>query len=320
MKRHGLVAGSAHRQLARSNDCAASTVTRISAHLGRHAMLLLWRALMALQGRLNEPVVFDHFEIFELTQDLPFGVGTPVGADSWFVYGVDPAPHSRTGRRSPVQERRLKRRAPRPARGGYVGSTRRVLDRLLPLLPEGRRLRLVSDGHKSYRTAIRRHPCTVEIEYHTNPPRGPKGSPRSECAKARDRAMFPVDLLHGLLRHSLAAHKRETIAFGRRLDAIMERLYLAAVWRNFIKGVSERRNDRTTPAMKVGLTDRPWTWTRLLPELDRSRVRSNPQSAHHHVQNRSGVAECPICSRARRVARRPRGVRSRNPICIRYGS
>jgi len=27
--------------------------------------------------------------------------------------------------------------------------------------------------------------------------------------------MFPLDLLHGLLRHSLAAHKRETIAFGR---------------------------------------------------------------------------------------------------------
>lgn len=160
----GLVAGSAHGQLARSNDCAASTVTRISAHLGRHAMLLLWRALMSLQGRLREPVVFDHFEIFELTQDLPFGVGTPVGADSWFVYGVDPAPHSRTGRRSPVQERRLKRRARRPARGGYIGSTRRVLDRLLPLRPGGRRLRLVSDGHKSYLTAVKRHPCAAEIQ------------------------------------------------------------------------------------------------------------------------------------------------------------
>ena len=262
----GLVAGSAHGQLARSNDCAASTVTRISAHLGRHAMLLLWRALMALQGRLNEPVVFDHFEIFELTQDLPFGVGTPVGADSWFVYGVDPAPHPRTGSRSPVQQRRLKRRARRAARGGYVGSTTRVLDRLLPLRPEGRRLRLVSDGHKAYRRAIKQHPYAAEIEneYHPNPPRGPKGSPRSERAKARDRAMFPVDLLHALLRHSLAAHKRETIAFGRRLNAIMERLYLAAVWRNFIKGVSERRSDRTTPAMKVGLTDRPWTWKQLL--------------------------------------------------------
>jgi len=262
----GLVAGSAHRQLARSNDCAPSTVTRISAHLGRHAMLLLLRALAAFRGQLNEPVVFDHFEIFELTQDLPFGVGTPVGAESWFVYGLDPAPHARTGRRSPVQQRRCLRRAKRPTRGGYVGSTRRVLDRLLPLRREGRRLRLVSDGHTAYRLAVSRHPCAGEIdtEYHPNPPRGPKGSPRSQRARARDRAMFPVDLLHGLLRHSSAAHKRETIAFGRRLNAIMERLYLAAVWRNFIKVVSERKNDRTTPAMKLGLTDRPWTWKQLL--------------------------------------------------------
>ena len=61
--------------------------------------------------------------------------------------------------------------------------------------------------------------------------------------------MFPVDLLHALLRHSLAAHKRETIAFGRRLNAIVERLFLTAIWRNFVKGVSERKNDPTTPEL-----------------------------------------------------------------------
>jgi hypothetical protein len=76
--------------------------------------------------------------------------------------------------------------------------------------------------------------------------------------------MFPVDLLHGLLRHSLAAHKRETIAFGRRGNAITERMFLMAIWRNFVKGVSERRGDPTTPAMRLGLTDRPWSWQRVL--------------------------------------------------------
>jgi transposase-like protein len=262
----GLVAGSAHRQLARSLDCAASTVTRISAHLGRHSMLLLLRALTALEGQLEEAVVFDHFETFELTQDLPVGVGTPVGTESWFVYGVDPAPHARTGKRSPVQERRRRRRAKRPTHGGYVGSTGRVLDRLMPLCPEGRSLRLVSDEHPAYGKAVMEHPCSdrIETERHPNPLRGPKGSPRSRAAVARDKAMFPVDLLHGILRHSLAAHKRETIAFGKRLNAIMELMFLAAVWRNFIKGVSERRNDRTTPAMRLGLTDRPWSWRQLL--------------------------------------------------------
>ena len=262
----GLQAGSGHRQLARTLGCAPSTVTRIAARLGRHAILLLWRALASLDGQLDEPVVVDHFETFELTQDLPVGVATPVGARSWFVYGVDLAPHARTGRRSTVQEARRRKRAKRPTRGGYVGSVRRVLNSLLPLKPKGCRLHIVGDGHPAYEQAVRRHPRSTEIrlESHPNPKRGPKGSPRSEIARARDRAMFPVDLLHALLRHSLAAHKRETIAFSKRSNAVAEGMFLAAVWRNFVKGVSERKNDPTTPAMRLGLTDRPWSWERVL--------------------------------------------------------
>jgi len=262
----GLQAGSAHRQIARTIGCAASTVTRRSAQLGRHGILLLARARAALAGRLDETVVLDHFETFELTQDLPFGVATPVGARSWFVYGIDPAPHERTGRRSAEQERRRRRRAPRPARGGYLGSTRRVLEALLPLCAPGDPLRLVGDGHPAYDRAVARHPAAprIRLARYPNPRRGPKGSPRSADAVARDAALFPVDLLHGLLRHSLAAHRRETIAFGRRLNALVERLHLAAVWRNFVKGISERRGDPRTPAMLLGLTDRPWSWVRVL--------------------------------------------------------
>ena len=261
-----LHAGAAHRQIARSLDCAASTVTRLSARLGRHALLLLARATTELDGCLDEPVVLDHFETFEFSQDLPFGVATAVGADSWFVYALDPAPHRRTGRRSTAQQKRVASRPRRPLRGGYEGSTRRILTRLLGLAGTGRQLQLVGDGHPAYDAAVARHPDRerIRLRRYPNPRRGPKGSPRSESAVARDRAMFPVDLLHGLLRHSLAAHKRETIAFGRRLNAILERLYLAAVWRNFVKGVSERRGDPTTPAMRLGLTGEPWTFRRVL--------------------------------------------------------
>ena len=261
----GLQAGSAHRQLARTLGCAPSTVTRLSARLGRHALLLMTVALENLEGRLDEPVVLDHFETFELSQDLPFGVATAVGATSWFIYALDPAPHARTGKRTLYQENRRRRRFPRPRRGGYAGSTDRVLRRLLPLISREQQLHVIGDGHPSYDRAVARQAPTrrIHLERHPNPPRGPKGSPRSARAVARDRALFPVDLLHGLLRHSLAAHRRETLAFGRRLNALMERLFLAALWRNFIKGRSER-GDRTTPAMQVGLTDRPWTWQKAL--------------------------------------------------------
>jgi len=223
-----LQAGSAHRQIARTLGCAPSTVTRLSQRLGRHALLLHRLALEELAARLDEPVVLDHFETFELTQDRPFGVATAVGASSWFLYALDPAPHERTGPRSPYQQRR--------------------------------------DGHPAYDRAVAVHPRSNEIrlEQHPNPRPRPSGSPPSPRARRRNRAMFPVDALHALLRHSLAAHKRETIAFGRRLNAILERLFLAAVWRNFVKGVSERRRDPTTPAMRLDLTDRPWSWTRVL--------------------------------------------------------
>jgi hypothetical protein len=76
--------------------------------------------------------------------------------------------------------------------------------------------------------------------------------------------MFPVDLLHKLIRHSLAHHRRETIAFGRRLNALLERGFLMAIWRNFVKARTERTSDPTTPGMFIGLTTVPWDWDRVL--------------------------------------------------------
>jgi transposase-like protein len=262
----GLVAGSAHRQIARSLGCAGSTVTRLSARLGRHALLLQALALEDLEEGLIEAIAADHFETFEFSQDCPFGVLTLVGRDSWFVYGLDPAPHARSGKVTPFQAERLATRPRIPRRGGYRGSFHRGLDLLVALGRPGMPLVLSCDGKGPYVEAHRAHPARdrIRLDVHPNPLRGPKGAPRSPQARARDRALYVVDQLHGLLRHTRADHKRETIAFGRRLNAILERLFIAMVWRNFIKGRSERRPDPDTPAMRVRLTDRPWTWQRVL--------------------------------------------------------
>jgi transposase-like protein len=260
----GLVAGSALRQIARSVDCAPNTAARIAARLGRHAMLLQAYSLEHLRGELTEPVNLDHFEAFEFTQDYPVGVATPVGTRSWFVYGLDPAPHRRAGRRSAFQKKRS--RPKRALRGSYLDSTRRVLDLLCSLGDRRCELRIVSDAHPDYRSAVRSHPerKRIRLERYANPRRGPKGAPRSAAARVRDSKMFANDLLHKILRHSQAHHRRETIAFARRLNALMERLYVFIAWRNFIKKLSERKPDPATPAMRVGLTDRRWSWKRLL--------------------------------------------------------
>jgi transposase-like protein len=271
----GLNAGSAHRQLARSLGCAPSTVTRRAARLGRHAILLLARAVGSLES-LDESVVLDHLETFEFTKDLPFGVATPIGRRSGFVFGLDPCPHTRTGKRSPAQTARLKTRPKRSARGGYAGSFRRSLDGLLQIPRHDGPLSLITDGHAEYRRVANRRlyrDLVVHAAY-PNPERGRKGAPRTREAKVRDRAMGPVDRLHRLIRHSLSHHRRRTIAFGRRLNALMERLFLAAIWKNFVKGRSERNPRSPSPAMTVGLTLSRWSWhrvfaRRLFPDRER---------------------------------------------------
>jgi transposase-like protein len=272
--------GSAHRQIARTLGCAASTITRLSAKLGRHALLLQAHALDQL-GSIREPVVTDHFESFVYSQLDALGIATGVGHHSWFLYTVDPAPHRRGGRLTPAQRLRLARRGPRkPPRRSVVRSFSRTLDVLIDRLSPGDRLVVISDEHPAYRRAVARHPAASRILHrvYPNPPRGPKGSPRSALARARDAAMFPVDQLHTLLRHTCAHHRRETIAFGRRINATMERAYLTVVWRNFVKWRSERKPDPTTPAMKLALTDAVWSWPRVLAQrLFPTRIRA-PES------------------------------------------
>ena len=262
----GLNAGSAHRQLARSLGCNQSTVTRQGDRIARHCILLSARALERI-GTIGESVVFDHFESFVFSQDLPVGLGTAVGHESWYVYDMEPAPHGRGGRISSAQKKRQERfysRFGKPPRGMYGKSTRACLDLLLRMTDGV--LDLVTDGHKAYERAVNSHPLKARIRHRTfpNPPRGPKGSPRSREAKRRDRAMFPCDLLHAITRHTCIHHKRETIAINRRHNSMAGRGFLLMVWRNFVKWRSERKRDRTTPAMVLGLTDRPWEWRQVL--------------------------------------------------------
>jgi len=68
-----------------------------------------------------------------------------------------------------------------------------------------------------------------------------------------------------LLRHNSANHKRETIAFSKRHQSVVERAALLILWRNFTKPFSENHGGGT-PAMRVGLTERPIPVAELLGE------------------------------------------------------
>ena len=255
-----LVACAAHRQIARHLDCAASTVTHITVRLGNHAQRFHEQAMTRLR-EIVEPVVLDHFETFVRSQQERLGIATTVGQRSWFVYGLEGARYPGTSKRS-LRKRALKSSPKRTTPGAITESTRKTLCSLLRKVSN--ELELISDDNPTYRAVIRHldrqfgRPAPIHHRVFANPDRSPGGD--KSLAAARDRAMFPVDLLHKLLRHSQSHHRRETIAFGRKTTNVMGRTALFALWRNFIKRVSERRPAPITPAMRVGLTSKPWTW------------------------------------------------------------
>jgi transposase-like protein len=276
----GLVAGSAHRQIARSVGCHHSTVTRRSRRLGRHALLLHHLALQDM--RLAEPVIVDDFDSYAGSQYFPCTLPTATGANSWFVYGFAFARERRRGTMSRLQKKRrahLERLHGRPPRGAVKDAFRALLHRL----PERRGpLQLVADDDPAIRRAAQSLPG-VQLSAYPNPLRGPKGSRRSPQARLRDRALFPNDQLHRFLRHSQAAHRRETIAFGRSYNGLVDRLALFVVWRNLVQARSERHPGRGTTAMHRGLTDRPWTWAQVLAQrLHPGRVDPGPQVMAHY--------------------------------------
>jgi transposase-like protein len=258
----GLAACSCHRQLARSLHCAKTSVTRQAERLGRHAILFHARCGAELPA-LSEPVVHDHFETFIGRQDRALGIGTAVGAKSRYVYDVDPAPHRGSGRRP---DRKPEDGTTVRVSGSYLDSIRRTIRGLIPRLSGSDHLVLRVDGRTDYRVTLGDETIAsrVVLQAFPNPVRGPKGTPRSPQAVGRDLAMFPIDQLHQLLRHTCSDHKRETIAFGRRLESIIGRANVMAVWKNFIKARSERAPDRTTPAMRLELTDGRWRFDRVL--------------------------------------------------------
>lgn len=276
----GLVAGSAHRQIARSLGCHHSTVTRRSRRLGRHALLLHQLALR--ETGVAEPVIVDDFDTFAGSQYFPCTLPTATGANSWFVYGFAFARERRRGSMSRVQKKRrahLERLHGRPPRGAVTDAFRTLLRRL----PESRgSLQIVADDDPAIRRAAAALPG-VRLSAYPNPVRGPKGTPRSPQARERDRALFPNDQLHRFLRHSEAAHRRETIAFGRSYNALVDRLALFVVWRNLVQARSERRPGDGTTAMRLGLTDRRWQWAQVLAErLHPGRVEAAQEVMGHY--------------------------------------
>jgi len=237
-----------NRQIARALPCSKSTVAHQVARLGRHCLLVQARELSKISS-LNE-IAIDGFETFEWSQYFPFHHNVAVDVDSgYFLYHTD-SPLRRKGRMTAGQKKRrlaleveLGRANPRAVETG-------VQALLSPLISRTATIR--SDDHRAYPRAIGRLGGRVAHRITSSKQRRDERNP-----------LWEINVLDLMIRHSTAAHKRETIAWAKRRQASIEKLTIFQVWRNYFKRRREK-GDRVTSAMLLGLSSRPWRVEDLL--------------------------------------------------------
>jgi hypothetical protein len=233
------VGGMANRQIARDLQVAPSSIDRLLARLGRHCLLL--HTALSAPARPQGPLVLDSFESFELSQFFPFQHHLLVEAHTSFFWHFTDSPLRRKGRMTAFQKRRrseLEARLGRPDPAAVEQDVRLLLQTTLEGLPE---VTLRSDDHRAYRRSMRGLGCRIEHQVTSSRERRTAQNP-----------LFEINLLDGLIRHSQANHRRQTLAWSKRRQGSAERLALLLVWRNYVKWRWEKRC-RTTPAMLKGI-------------------------------------------------------------------
>ncbi len=237
-----------NRQIARALLCSPSTVAHQVARLGRHCLLVQANELCRIKH--VQEIAIDGFETFEWSQYFPFHHNVAVDVDTgYFLYHTD-SPLRRKGRMTAHQKlRRTKLEATlgRPAPRAVETGVRELLEPLhgFPCL---RAIR--SDDHNSYPCAISR----LRVQHAIT---------SSKERRDRRNPLWEVNLLDLMIRHSTAAHKRETIAWAKRRQASIEKLAIFQVWRNYMKRRHEK-GSTATPAMRLGIASRPWKLADLL--------------------------------------------------------
>ncbi len=265
-----LLACSGYRQIAREAGCSPTTVLRHAARLGRHALLYLHEHRP--RGPLAEPVVADGFESFAHSQYHPLYLNLVVGSRSHYCYAFTHTELRRKGRMRARQQRRralLEARHGRPDPRGIEQGTALAL-RLAAPQPQGLVVR--TDEHDDYPRALKRLTGYAIVHERTS----------SREARTAGNPLFAVNRLDLLLRHNSANHKRETIAFSKRHQSVVERAAWLVLWQNFAKPFSERHGGGT-PAMRLGLAARPVPIRELLEwRLFPDRVGLPPEWARYY--------------------------------------
>jgi hypothetical protein len=275
------------RQTGRILRTSPTTVRRNQRYLAAQCLLIHRGQCQQLAGTLAEPVVLDGLRTFAGSQNEPVEANTWAAAEAGFMIRVSVFGIRRSGTMRPEQRRARQERERRlgiPDPDARFKTTLDDLRQIVRLAQAGRPLELRSDEEPAYARAVRHITGGPPIVHRTV---------SSTLRRDGSNPLWRINHLHRLLRHSQGNLKRETIAGNKHSGGLCDRTLIGLVWLNNTKGISERRasRSRTTPAMRLALTDRPlfaedlFSWRRfparegLEPcwrELYEGRVRTRP--------------------------------------------
>ena len=272
------IGGMANRQMARDLGVTVETVCRHIARLARHCLLFHLKMIQDLAP--PGEIVIDGFESFEWSQYFPIHHHVAVGKGTDFFYYFTDSPLRRKGSMTAGQKDRrqkLEQDFGRPDPKAIESDMCEVLTVVMGNRGSGR---VYSDDHPAYKRSIRHIPC--QIDHRITP---------GSAHRDRNNSLWEVNLLDLLIRHCCANHKRETIAWSKRRQASAERLLILLVWRNYMKCRREKVRKSPTPAMEVGLLERPLTTRDLLGvRLFRSLIEVPPRWSQYYDRTVRTVA------------------------------
>lgn len=229
------------RQIARQLSLTRVAVTCRVERLGRHCLLL--NEMLRPKAPPTEPLVLDGFETFEYSQYAPMHLNLLVGARSLLVYAFTESELRRKGRMTTAQKSRRAALEDRHGRPDPKAIQAGVAALLRLALPRDGAVELHSDEHPAYPRALALVEGRTRIQHRTTP---------STALRTTRNPLFAVNLTDLLLRHCGANHKRETIAFSKRRQAVVDRASIFVTWRNLIKSRSEKAQD-DPPAVALGV-------------------------------------------------------------------
>ena len=240
--------GMSNNSIARLLNVAEGTVRDRLQEMSQQSLLF---EKEHLPSKLTEDVAYDGFETFTHSQFSPCYINTAVGSYSMFIYHNTFSPLNRKGRIT--FEQKIKNNNLILEFGAYPRDS--VYEESVYVLKNlnaiGAGRTLFTDEHKSYLRAVRSF--DFQMDHKTI---------NSQLRRDSANPLFPINRLHNLYRHFFSSQQRETISFQKHEAALLEKIQLMKIYRNFMntKFVKKNKFDphahEWSPAMYVGVAEK----------------------------------------------------------------